>query len=465
MDNPDSEHLGESETEVEITDLDAPSGMAPTRLTGRRFSLRVRIGIGIALLAGVALLGASVLRSVLPLPEAAKGSLPPQIHYPLSLTVVDGIGYGITANGIATAFRVSDGALLWHHTVRNTGEVSITVVDGVVYLAPSVFSSVTTATIAALRADNGSPLWSRTFPGDSRTHFRFTVANGFVYMRTEVDSFEVLRATDEVLRATDGSQLWQYTAPSPFYSTVANGMVYVLTQQGRLFALRASTGSRSWAYTSSTPAKPLSPVVADGMVFLGLQDGGMDVVRADTGALLWRYRPHVPALALFPQPFVANGVVYALTQDGHLFALRESTGSPVWSIELPVSNLLPYVFVAGEVIYVVTLDGGNIDALRAKDGSVLWHYQDREGGLVATIFSQSVVYLASHTNGVNVIGGITALRASDGSVLWRYSPPVPATQLIPALTGSLVLIALQNGNVTTLSASSGSLLWHRYVDG
>jgi outer membrane protein assembly factor BamB len=76
-----------------------------------------------------------------------------------------------------------------------------------------------------------------------------------------------------------------------------------------------------------------------------------------------------------------------------------------------------------------------------------------------------VVYLASHTNGVNVIGGITALRASDGSVLWRYSPPVPATQLIPALTDKLVLIALQGGNVTTLSASSGSLHWHRYVDG
>jgi hypothetical protein len=33
------------------------------------------------------------------------------------------------------------------------------------------------------------------------------------------------------------------------------------------------------------------------------------------------------------------------------------------------------------------------------------------------------------------------------------------------LTGSLMLIALQDGNVTTLSASSGSLRWHRYVDG
>jgi outer membrane protein assembly factor BamB len=381
--------------------------------------LRIRIGMGIALLAGVALLGAAVLRSVLPLSEAAKGSLPPQIHYPLTLTVV----------------------------------------DGVVYLAPSVFysSSATTATIAALRADNGSLLWSRTFPRDYRTYFQLTVANGFVYIRTVEDSLEVLRATD-------GSQLWQYTAPTPFYSTVANGMVYVLTQEGQLFALRASSGSRSWAYTSSTPAEPLSPVVADGMVFLGLQDGDMDVVRAETGALLWRYRPHVPALVLFPQPFVANGVAYVPTQDGHLFALRASTGSPVWSRGLHVSNFPPFLFLVGGVIYVETPDGGNIAALRASDGSVLWHYQGGEVGLVSVTVAQSVVYLA-FPGRPGPIGSITALRASDGSTLWRYSPPIPATQLIPALTGSLVLIALQDGSVTTLSASSGSLRWHRYVDG
>jgi outer membrane protein assembly factor BamB len=203
------------------------------------------------------------------------------------------------------------------------------------------------------------------------------------------------------------------------------------------------------------------------MVFLGLQDGGMDVLRADTGALLWRYRPHVPALALFPQPFVANGVVYALTQDSHLFALRESTGSPVWSMKLHISNLSPSLFVAGGVIYVETLDGGNIDALRASDGSVLWHYQGREVGLVSVTVTQSAIYLAfpGGGSGLSPIGSITALRASDGFALWHYSPPIPATQLIPALTGSLVLIALQDGNVTTLSASSGSLHWHRYVDG
>lgn len=167
MDTPDSEHPVESETEVRITDLDAPSSTAPARFTGRhqRISFRVRIGMGIVILAGVTLLGIVVLRSVLLPPQTAKTTLPPQVHYPLSLTEVDGIGYAITANGVVSAFRVSNGTLLWHHAVRSTGEEAITVVDGVIYLAPSPYnSSATTATIAALRAGDGSLLWSRTFP-------------------------------------------------------------------------------------------------------------------------------------------------------------------------------------------------------------------------------------------------------------------------------------------------------------
>ncbi len=198
MGTPDSEHITKDDFEVEIIDLDAPSSPAPARLAGQsqRLSLRVRIGMGIAILAAVALLGAVVLKSVLSPSQAAKTSLTPQVHYQLSLTVDDGTGYAITANGIVSAFRVSDGKLLWHHTVKNVGQESITVVDGVVYLIPSVLydSSATTAPLVALRAADGSLLWSRSLPW-TEASFQLTVANGSVYIRTAVDTIEVLRAT------------------------------------------------------------------------------------------------------------------------------------------------------------------------------------------------------------------------------------------------------------------------------
>ncbi len=243
-------------------------------------------------------------------------------------------------------------------------------------------------------------------------------------------------------------------------------MVYVLTEKGQLSALDASTGSRSWEYTSPMPpaGAPL-PFVAGDMVLLNLRDGSMDVLRADTGALLWRYRPHVPALAAFQQPLVDDGAVYVLTEDGHILALRESTGSPIWSIELHVSNALPFLFEMSGVIYVEMLNSSDVVALSASTGSILWHYQGEAEEAVTMTVTQNVIYLAFPGGaGLNMIGGITALRASDGSVLWRYSAPIPATQFVPVLNDSLVLIALQDGNVTALSASSGSVRWHRYVD-
>ncbi len=462
MNIPDPEHAEVSETEVEITDLDTPpeSGKVPGRFTrqGRMSSFRVRTWMSIAVIIGIALLGVAVLVSVSRVPKVARVTVPDQITYSVSLSVFDGICYATSTNGVVTALRVSDGALLWRHAGGKAGEESTIVVDGVIYLVPFLpqDSTATTVTVEALRASDGTALWSRTLLRDSLTSFQLTVVNSVVYIKSVAD-------TIEALRASDGSLLWHYTSRTPFVSTVADGMVYALTQDGHLSALRASSGFLLWTYTSLIPPQPLPPVVVDGMIFLNLQGGGMDVIRADTGVLLWRYTPRVPALALFPQPFVANGVVYALTQDGHLSALRASSGSIAWRVALQATNLSPLLSMTNGVIYVGTFDG-SVDALSASSGSILWHHQGGEEGPVSMTVAQGVIYLTAFTTGVNAIGSITVLRAGDGLVLWRYTPHVPATQVAPVAANNLVLIPLQDGSIDALDASSGSLLWHRVMN-
>lgn len=466
MNTPDPKHAAGGETEVEITNLDSPpgTGKVPERSTRRNRvpSFQMRIWMSIAMIAGIALLVVTVLVSLSHLPKAARVSVPPlQINYPVSLSVVDGICYANSTNGVVTALRVSDGALLWRHEGRKAGEASATVVDGVVYLAPLLppDSDATTVTVEALRASDGSPLWSRTLPRDSPTPFQLTVVNRVVYVRSEAH-------TIEALRASDGSLLWHYASRTPFVSlpSATDGVVYAGTQDGHLYALRASDGFVLWTYISLIPPMPFPSVVADGMVYLNLQGGGMDVLRADNGVLLWRYTPHVPALHLFPLPLVADGVVYALTQDGHLYALRASDGFTVWSVALRATDLLPPLIGTGGVIFVGAYDG-SIDALRESSGSVLWRHQGGEGGPASITVAQGVIYLAFYaTSGVNSIASITVLRASDGFVLWRFTPHVPATQLSPAVADGLVLIALQDGSIDALRANSGSLRWHRAMN-
>ena len=455
---PDPEHAARSETEVEITDLD--SGKVAGSSTRRRRvpSLRARAWMSLAMFAGIALLVATVVVSVWHVPKAARVSAPPgQINDPVSLSVVDGICYVSSPKGVVTALRVSDGSLLWRHAGRTTGEESVTTVDGVVYLAPllPLDSTATSVTVEALRARDGSPLWSRTFPTDAPGFFQLTVVNRVVYVRSAVERIEALRARD-------GSLLWHYTSHASLISlpTVADGVVYAGTVDGHLSALRASDGSVLWTYTTLFPAEPLSPAVADGIAYLTLQFGGLDVLRANTGVLLWQFSiSHLLSL-----PLITQGVVYALTQDGYLYALRASDGFILWDVTLNLTDPLPPVFIIDGVIYVGAFDG-SIDALRANDGSILWRHQGGAGGQASITGTPGEIYLAFSTaNSANTIASITALRASDGFVLWRYTPRVSARQLSPVEGDDLVLIALQDGSIDALHASSGALSWHRAMN-
>jgi outer membrane protein assembly factor BamB len=55
---------------------------------------------------------------------------------------------------------------------------------------------------------------------------------------------------------------------------VANGVVYVGSADGKVYALNASTGAKLWSYTTAAPPSFLSsPIVADGVVYFGGGEG------------------------------------------------------------------------------------------------------------------------------------------------------------------------------------------------
>lgn len=460
LNTPNSENATGGDAEVEITDLDAPeTSKVPERDTRRRRepSPRERVWMSIAVIEGIVLLAVVVLVSLPHAParvaRVTASSLP--ATHPLSLSIVDGIVYASSPDGTVTALQVSDGSFLWHHAGSNIGQASTSVIDGMVYISSLIFENAAViVTIDALRADDGSPLWSHTLPADFPAPIQLTAVNKVVYVSLGGDSIDAVRASD-------GSLLWHYSSRTPFSSmpSVANGVVYVGTQDGHVYALRASDGFLLWKYASLFPPNSSSPTVADGRVYLNLQDGSVDAVRASDGALLWHY---LPASSLTEaSPSIADGMVYVSTFDGSVYALRASDGSVLWHTVLHVPDvLLPSLIVIGGVIYVETLSG-SLDALRANDGSVLWLYKGEEGDAGSITVVQGVVYLALQTGG---IASIAALRASDGSILWRYTPQVSSTPLPPLFADGLVLTALQDGSIDALRASNGALLWHLAIN-
>ena len=150
------------------------------------------------------------------------------------------------------------------------------------------------------------------------------VANGVVYVGTDNGSVFALDART-------GTVLWSYTTAGFVQSSpaVANGVVYFGSADNNVYALNASTGAKLWSYaTGSGWPVTSSPAVANGVVYVGSDDHNVYALNATTGALLWSY---TTGGCVDSSPAVANGVVYVGSDDHNVYALNASTGAKLWS--------------------------------------------------------------------------------------------------------------------------------------
>ena len=74
---------------------------------------------------------------------------------------------------------------------------------------------------------------------------------------------------------------------------VANGVVYIGSDDNNVYALNASTGALLWSYNTGN-AVGASAAVANGVVYVGTYQGNVDALNASTGALLWDYTGQRP---------------------------------------------------------------------------------------------------------------------------------------------------------------------------
>jgi outer membrane protein assembly factor BamB len=60
-----------------------------------------------------------------------------------------------------------------------------------------------------------------------------------------------------------------------------------------------------------------SPALANGVVYIGSEDDSVYALNAATGAKLWSYKT---GNQVFSSPTVVNGVVYVGSGDGNMYA-------------------------------------------------------------------------------------------------------------------------------------------------
>jgi outer membrane protein assembly factor BamB len=204
---------------------------------------------------------------------------------------------------------------------------------------------------------------------------------------------------------------WSYNTYDAVYSSpaVANGVVYIGSHNGYVYALDARTGAKLWEYLTDGHVAS-SPAVGDGVVFIGSENGTMYALKARTGKLLWS---HGIAFDAFSEPTLADGIVYIGSGDPDysVHALNARTGKQLWSYHTG-SYITSSPAIANGVVYVGSWDN-NVYAFNAQTGALLWSYATSSyvGGSPA--IADGVVYVGSDDN-------VYALNAQTGAKLWSY---------------------------------------------
>jgi len=302
-----------------------------------------------------------------------------------------------------------------------------------------------------------------------------SVANGIVYVGSQDKNIYALGAWS-------GNLIWKFTTQDAQVSSpaIVNGKVYTGGDDGYVYCLDAYTGALNWKtfvngdlpYTYGSFVLKSSPTVSDSKVFVGSLDGFMYALDINSGDIVWSYKTGGPILS---SPAVAGSAVYFTSEEpnsGVLYKLDASTGSLGWKQQLPYE----YQFTGGtEMIGSPSIADGMVFAssdlrtyysINASTGNIVWTFRDPDA---MEFIVSSPIYVNGQLYIIDKFS-MTSLNATNGHTNWSfftgdelYASPSYADGKIYMMTSQrhiFILDANDNGtklaNYTTPSGSWSS---------
>jgi len=315
-----------------------------------------------------------------------------------------------------------------------------------------------------------------------------------------------------------GTLKWAFPTGSTIHSSpaVADGTVYVGSQNHKLYAINADTGTKNWEYMTGSWVES-SPVVVDGIVYFGSNDSYLYAFDAKTGEKTWEFKTKYPVKSA---PAIANGILYFGSDDYYLYALDAATGtkhwdfnvgSPVWSVPAVSDGIVfvgsangyayalnslngqrrlrfksHYAIYAGPVVkngtvYVVTTNG----FLYGFESNARTRYREHEirpywvqmyamgvpgipappiqsGQLLKKKLEKpatSSPTIIDNTFFVGLKDTLVAIDLQSHEKLWEFITG-GEIRSSPAVAGSAIIVCSEDGRIYAIDATSGEELWN-----
>jgi outer membrane protein assembly factor BamB len=310
--------------------------------------------------------------------------------------------------------KVAPGKVAWRFNA-NVPVAQVAQAGNMVYVATNKNA------VFALDAATGKQLWKRTTT--SLLNSYMTIAGSSIVISGDTGPY--------ALAAARGNQLWHLKSDSDFPLLATGGVAYAAyaaksNVTGGVTALDPASGNILWTY----PFGPVADIagklaVADGVVYVTTSNGEIYALSGANGTK----RQRAGGFGGFGAGAIAavKGVVYAGVDDkkGTVVAVEMASGRTLWRQSLGQVSFPPYVDTTSGIIFAGTVAGGaagpqtgKLYALNAATGARLWSVPVSGGVNEGPVAAGGVVY----TGGGNLDSGILeAWQPATGKKLWSYA--------------------------------------------
>ena len=314
-------------------------------------------------------------------------------------------------------------------------------------------------TVHAFAADSGAKLWSSPLPeGDANKPARF--GGGVSYDEGKVFATDGLGDV-AALNAADGKIEWRAKPGGPLRGapTIANGLVYVLSQDNQMFALGQADGKVQWSSSATLESQGVfgvaAPAASAGSVVAGFSSGELNAYRYENGRVLWQDALSRTSIStsvssvsdIDAAPVIDGGRVYAVGQGGRMVALELSTGQRLWEQNFAGIST---PWIAGEWLFVVT-DDARLFCLSRANGKARWISQlpryRKEKKKSDPITWYGPVLAGGRLVLTNSRGHIVYASPTDGTVQATVDTKTPFS-LPPVVANSTLFVLDQSGRVS-----------------
>ena len=270
----------------------------------------------------------------------------------------------------------------WAVTIGEGSSNSRRLGGGPVVAGGKVYTIDTQGNVRAFDAASGAALWTAQFGDVSEKGSADLLYGGGV----AIDGGRVYASNGlgfvAALDAATGAPAWTVRPGGPLRGapTVADGSVYVISQDNQIYSLKAADGTTGWTNAAALEIAGVfgngSPAVDRGTVVAGFSSGELNAYRYENGRMVWQdalsrtsISTAVAALSdIDADPVIANGVVYALGQGGRMVALDLTSGQRIWELNMAGIST---PWVAGDWLFAVN-DKSQLLGVQRMTGKIRW---------------------------------------------------------------------------------------------